>query len=213
MHRGNRRSYGVDRSIGYIGMAQYEFRWGHHKDDYFAAVPRALADQRAVFDQSFDAVARFIDVLADVWEAPVTVAADDGRPYFAGIIRFAGGGIALHADYAPFNMPGYSVASINAQLAWNLFVEAPEQGGVTTIYNAPRTPTMTGSEPPKSYGLSREEMSGIEQATYCPRAGDVVLFNSRNPHEVSAAVPAGQGRLQVGSFAGLMPDGSLGLFA
>ena len=29
MRLGNQRTYGVDRPIGYIGMAQYEFRWGH----------------------------------------------------------------------------------------------------------------------------------------------------------------------------------------
>lgn len=214
MRGGNLRSYGVDREIGYIGLAQYEFRWGKDKKDYFAAVPKAFADQHAVFAQSFDAMARFVDTLQAVWPAPVKLAEDEYGPYFAGIIRFASGGIDLHADYAPYNMPGYAVAEITSQLAWNLFVEAPATGGVTTVHNSPWTPTMQGDEPPKSYGLPREDVEDAQTFAYRAVVGDVVIFNSRNPHEVS---PGGggdaQGRLQIGSFVGRRRDDALVLFA
>ena len=214
MRGGNLRSYGVDREIGYIGLAQYEFRWGKDKKDYFAAVPKAFADQRAVFAQSFDAMARFIATLQAVWPAPVTLAEDEYGPYFAGIIRFASAGIDLHADYAPFNMPGYAVADITAQLAWNLFVEAPTTGGVTTVHNSPWTPTLQDDAPPKSYGLPREDVASAETFDYRAAVGDVVIFNSRNPHEVSPGGAAEtQGRLQIGSFVGRRPDDALVLFA
>ncbi len=214
MRGGNIRSYGVDREIGYIGMAQYEFRWGKDKRDYFAAVPKAFADQRAVFARSFDPMTRFIDTLQGVWPAPIGLAQDEYGPYFAGIIRFATGGIDLHADYAPFNMPGYAVADITSQLAWNLFVEAPATGGVTTVHHSPWTPAMRDDTPPKSYGLPREDVAGAETFDYCAVAGDVVIFNSRNQHEVS---PGGggdaRGRLQIGSFVGRQRDDALVLFA
>ena len=72
---------------------------------------------------------------------------------------------------------------------------------------------MTSDVPPKSYGLVREHMHDIESFTYRARVGDVVIFNSRNPHEVSPGAPAGEGRLQVGSFVGRMPNDALVLFA
>ena len=46
------------------------------------------------------------------------------------------------------------------------------------------------------------------------RVGDVVIFNSRNPHEVSPGGAAEtQGRLQIGSFVGRRRDDALVLFA
>lgn len=201
--------------VGYIGMAQIEYRWGRQKGDYFAAVPDAYRDQRFVFDRSFDPVERLIGKLAEVWDAPVQVAREEEYgDYFAGIIRLASKGIGLHADYAPFNTPGYAIDRITAQLGWNLFVEASGSGGVTTVHHAPWTPAMDGTEPPQSYGLSRDAVAGAESFQYRPAAGDVVLFNSRNPHEVSAAgSDAESGRLQVGSFIGRMPDQTLVLWA
>ncbi len=214
MRNGRLRHYGVDRPIGYIGMAQYEYRWGHDKKDYFDAVAEANADQKDVFDRSFDPMERLISTLQSVWSAPVKIAEDEYGPYFAGIIRFASEGIALHADYAPFNMPGYSVDAIDAQLGWNLFVEAPDAGGVTKIYNAPWAPEMKDDEPPQSYGLYSGDFEGVESFEYSAAVGDVVLFNSRNPHEVSAGQGVGEeGRLQIGSFVGRVSDQSLVLFS
>ena len=214
MRRGQMRYYKVDHPVGYIGMAQYEYRWGHNKKDYFDAVAKANADQKDVFQRSFDAMARLIDTLQSIWPAQVMVAEDEYGPYFAGIIRFASEGIALHADYGPFNMPGYSVDKVDAQLGWNLFVEAPKAGGVTTIYNAPWTPEMADNEPPQSYGLSLDDHIEIETFNYSAAVDDLVLFNSRNPHEVSAGQGTSEGgRLQIGSFIDRMPDHSLVLFS
>lgn len=214
MRSGRKKEYGVDRPIGYIGIAQYEFRWGHTKQDYFDAVPQAYADQRIVLERSFDAMARFINTVSASWNGQVKIAEEEARPYFAGILRFASSGIGLHADFAPYNMPGYAVANTTAQLAWNLFVEAPAHGGVTTVYNAPWSPEIDRGNPPQSYGFTRDAVAGAETFEYRPVVGDVVIFNSRNPHEVSAGdAESKDGRLQIGSFIGLMPDRSLVLFA
>lgn len=210
MRAGSRKSYAVDTPIEYIGISQYEFRWKHGKKDYFDAVPKAFADQKYVFDRAFDPMSRLVDIFAGSWPVPLELAQDEYGPYFAGIIRFASSGIGLHADFAPFNMPGYAVANINAQLAWNLFVESPQTGGITTVHNAPWTPEIEPGVPPKSYGLPPESVAGCETFQYAPTPGDVVLFNSRNPHEVSPGQSAsGRGRLQIGSFIGRLPNQKL----
>lgn len=79
---GPMKYYSVARRIGYIGMAQYEYRWNTPKKRYFEA--------------------------------------GLGR-YFAGIVRSASEGVALHADFAPFNSPAYCIGQIDTQLGWNFF--------------------------------------------------------------------------------------------
>ena len=92
--------------VGYIGMAQVEYRWGHQKAEYFEAAERAWRDWHDVIDNAWNPLERLIQVLADVSGKPVGVAEETGfgRP-FAGIIRKASNGIGRHSDFAPFNAP------------------------------------------------------------------------------------------------------------
>ncbi|HLV77755.1 MAG TPA: hypothetical protein VKY53_07540 [Marinobacter sp.] len=206
MQKANIKTYGKV-AVGYIGMAQVEYRWDKSKQDYFADVKSAYNDQQYVFDNSFNPMERLIERLSECWDGAVGIANEpDFGDYFAGIIRFASKGIALHADYAPFNSPGYAIEKVDSQLGWNLFVEVPSGGGVTTVHNAPWTPEMTGGTPPPSYGLDRSVVEGAETFDYAPGKGDVVIFNSRNPHEISPGeVGSDQERLQIGSFIGRLP--------
>jgi hypothetical protein len=208
---GNMKYYSVAKRIGYIGMAQYEYRWNRPMSDFFDAVPAATADLRWVIARSFDPVDRLIRTLHNVYPAAIGPAREPRfGEYFAGIIRSASEGVDLHADFAPFNSPTYSIARIDSQLGWNFFAEELKSGGETTVHNAPWTPSMTPGEIPKSYGLDRSIVAGAPSFTYKPTAGDVVIFNSRNPHEIVGGVPfPGRDRISIGSFIGRMPDRSL----
>ena len=212
---GEIKYYSVTPPVGYIGMAQYEYRWDRPRADYFGDVAAANAKLRRVLDASFDPIARLVDILAGVLDAPVGIGVEAGLgPYYAGIVRIASQGITLHADYAPYNSPAYSIARIDAQLGWNFFAEDLAEGGTTTVHNAPWSPKIVAGEIPQSYGLPRDCIAGARSFTYAPTAGDVVLFNARNPHEVAGG-PADQGRdrIGIGSFIGRMPDRSLMLWS
>lgn len=209
VHAGALRYYAVEPPVGYIGMAQYSYRWGRSRSDYFADVPAAFADQRAVFDASFDPLARVIASLAANWPAEVGIAHEAGLgDYFAGIIRVANAGIRLHADFAPFNAPGYSVASIDAQIGWNIYFEMPGAGGDTVVVNAPWTPTPIGDQPPPSYDLDLRESERAQHHVFTPQVGELVLFNVRNPHQVlpAATTETERSRISIGAFVGRMPD-------
>lgn len=118
--QGNIKYYNVAKRIGYIGMAQYEYRWDRPKSDYFDAVKLANADLAEVTARAFDPVQRLIDTLSAVYPHKVGAAEEPGMGrYFAGIIRLASEGVDLHADFAPFNTPDYSIRDIDAQLGWN----------------------------------------------------------------------------------------------
>lgn len=211
--RGKVKAYSVGRRIGYIGMAQYEYRWGRPKADFFAAVPAANRELQEVLSASFDPVRRLMDTLRGVWPAPVEIAREPMGEYFAGIIRFASEGVDLHADWAPLNAPGYAVGAVDGQLGWNFFAEELAEGGLTTVHNAPWDPDVEPGDIPPSYGLDPAVVAGAPCITYRPTAGDVVLFNTRNPHEICGG-PTGQGdRISIGSFVGRMADRRLVLWS
>jgi hypothetical protein len=200
--------------VGYIGTAQVEYRWGRSKADYFTACAKAWQDWHFVVDRSWDPQARIMQMLRDLTGKAVAVAEEPGEGLcFSGIIRKASRGAGRHVDFAPMNTPGWHLANVEAQLGWNLFFEAPVVGGETTIWNKPwNVCAEAGKEPPMSYGLGNDAIEGAESWTYKAVAGDVVIFNTRNPHEVAAGKD-GRDRLQIGSFIGRMPDGSFVLWS
>ena len=212
---GRMQYYNVADRIGYIGLAQYQYRWSRTRDEFLADVPQAQADVQAVFDAAaFDPLQRVMALLQAHWPAPVDVAREDGRPYFAGIIRSTCDKIDLHVDWAPVNSPDYRIGAIDGQVGWNFFAEELLSGGHTTVYNNPWDPALLPGEIPQSYGLPRSLTQGVPAFTYRATAGDLVLFNTRNPHEIApgTAHPGGS-RVSIGSFVGRMPDRSLVLWA
>lgn len=212
---GRMQYYNVADRIGYIGLAQYQYRWTKTKEEFLSDVTQAQADVQSVFDAAkFNPLQRMIELLRAHWTAPVGMASEDGRPYFAGIIRSTSDKIDLHVDWAPINSPDYAIGAIDGQLGWNFFAEELASGGHTNVYNRPWNPEIIAGEIPKSYGLDRELTQNSPCFTYRPTAGDVVLFNTRNPHEIApgTAQPGGS-RVSIGSFIGRMPDTSLALWA
>jgi hypothetical protein len=208
--------YNVERRIGYIGLAQYQFRWDRPKSDFFDAVKVANEDLADVVERaSFDPQQRLIDALRVVYPHAVGIAEEpEFGAYFTGIIRIASDGVALHADYAPYNAPHYAIGNIDAQLGWNFFAEQTREGGITTVHNEPWNPEFVQGEIPKSYDLSPEIVEGAPSFDYAPTTGDIVIFNTRNPHVISPGVPEpGIDRVSIGGFLGRMPDRSLVMWA
>lgn len=79
--------YDVADHIGYIGLAQYQYRWNKTKQAFLGDVPKAQADVQSVFDTAgFNPLQRMTELLRRHWPNTVDVAREDGQPYFAGII-------------------------------------------------------------------------------------------------------------------------------
>lgn len=207
--------YSVARKIGYIGLAQYEYRWDRPKADYFKDAELAYQQQQALISRSFDAVQRFIDTLQQYADGTVRIASEAGLGrYYAGIARIAGEGVDLHADWAPLNSPTYEIARIDAQLGWNFYAEELISGGETIVHNAPWDPQCAPGEIPKSYGLDYAIVEGAPKFAFTPTKGDVVIFNTRNPHEIAGGTGGpGHTRISIGSFVGRMPNKDLVLWS
>lgn len=202
-----------DYQTGYIGLTHYNFRH-QPRQAYFDEVALAYEFRNKVIEKSFDPVQRVIDSLNQLTDNDVSVAQEaDGQHLYAGIIRNAGGGGALHADFAPFTAPDLVIGQINAQISWNLWVEHPRRGGETTVHHRPWTPAAQQSGIPEQYPLNASLVEGAETHVYRPEVGDVIFFNTRNPHEIAPGARGDKLRLQIGSFVGRLPQGDLILWS
>lgn len=205
--------YNIEKKVGYIGIAQIEYRWQENKNAYFDAVQPAQEAISKLFEATFDPRQRFIALLREVWNGSVAIAAEGERAYYAGIVRATTDGIGLHADWAPGNSYDYSIGQIDGQLGWNFFAEGVT-GGATTVYNAPWSAPGDVKERAESYNLPRKMVDGATEFVYQAIPGDVVLFNSRNPHEIAGGTATpGASRVSIGSFVGRMPSGALVLWS
>ena len=202
-----------DYQTGYIGLTHYNYRH-QPKSAYFDEVPQAYEFRGKVISRTFDPVQRMIDTLQSLTDHQVAIAEEsDGQRLYAGIIRNATGGGALHADFAPFTAPALVTGRINAQISWNLWVEHPSWGGETTVHHSPWTPDPSESGIPEQYPLDAALVEGVEKHVYYPSVGDAIFFNTRNPHEISPGANGDKPRLQIGSFVGRLPSGDMILWS
>ena len=126
-------------------------------------------------------------------------AKENEKNYFVGLMRQINSTALIHADYAPFDAPGWSIGEINAQLAWNLCVVEPESGGDCIVHNKKWEREDEALKQQNSYGYSREVVDNTEKFLIKVKVGDAYLFNSRNFHEVTKSSGT---RTTVSSFIG-----------
>lgn len=196
----------VEPPIGRIGITQFEYG-NTRKFDYFNAVKRATETYKKVASLSFDPLERLTEFLRYNVPNKVQVAYDNEAysHYFAGLIRHINIAL-LHMDFARLDAPNWEIGSITSQLAWNLYVKEPSQGGICKVYNRQWEPEDEKYKIPNSYGYDYSLVAGSEIKQNFPVIGDLVIFNSRNFHEV---LPAIGERITISSFIGKMPGGDI----
>lgn len=187
---------------------------GRGKDGYFALVDSSYADVGRLCEAAgFDPLARMIERLAAVWPAHVGVAVEPGHGrYFAGGVKTRTSSSHLHYDFAAHTAIGYAIGQITDQLGWNLYLEMPEGTGETITYRrqVPREGGKLGSGPGLALNLDRSFVEGAESFTFRPEIGEVVIINTRSPHDVVVGeVREGQWRAQASSFIGRLPNEDL----
>ncbi|KAL4877900.1 hypothetical protein BJY04DRAFT_121749 [Aspergillus karnatakaensis] len=211
-------SYGANvyPPIGKVGVTQFDNQ--NDKETYFASVPSALTLQnRFKTEANIDIIARVASYLSSVTNTPVrlareTIPSADGsgteqKSYFAGLLRLINSSALIHADYGPFDAPGWEIGSITAQLSWNILLREVE-GGECVIYRRfwqGKSDDERFRQPAPGYGYRRESVDGVECQVVKPERGELTLFNSRNFHEVRAVDVARGERYTVSSFIGVLP--------
>lgn len=195
--------------IGCVGITQFENQAS--KTNYFSNVDKARSLQKRFMEEAgVDVVGRVKALLQSIVPPglPVRLAQEDGKSYFAGLLRLINSSALIHADYGPFDGPGWEIGAIKAQLTWNILLKEV-RGGESVVYNR----FWKGKEDDdkyrdvtKSYGYSRDVIDGCESKKIAPIVGQIALFNPRNFHEVLAIEnPEKVSRYTFSSFIGYLP--------
>lgn len=175
--------------------------------DYFPQAEQSFLLYKQLVDQSgVDPVHILMDTLQQVTGRSVEVAQQEGNRYFFAIARELNHSVLLHADYAPFIPRHWSISQVVAELAWNIYLTDPGEGGDCVVYDRfwqlEDDQHIIGS----TYGYDPVVVSHCPSSQFKPKPGRLVLFNCRNFHAVEAA---SQPRVAIGGHIGLMPDGTL----
>lgn len=201
---------GVEPRIDRMGCTVFEYD-AVGKGDYFAASRLAAEARDRLFLVSFDPLDMMIRLLSGNTGRRTSVAKSRaGQSYYAGLFRRIVQGTKLHVDYAPAEQRGWEICDVKHQLTWNLYLKVDGgSSGHTTVYCRQWRPEDNRFKE-GSYGFNREVVAGSEHATFQPAVGEVVLFNTKNYHEV---VPSLGDRITVTSAIGETSQGDLILWS
>ncbi|QSJ20403.1 2OG-Fe(II) oxygenase [Nostoc sp. UHCC 0702] len=196
----------VEPPIAKIGINQFEYI-NASKSGYFDGVQKAKTTYNQITSSSFDPLQRLTTILRQNVSTKVEIAYENEvyGYYFAGLIRHINIAL-LHIDFAQLDAPDWKIGNVTSQLVWNLHVKAPSTGGVSKVYNRQWQPDDEKYKILGSYGYDYSLVANSEVKHNIPVTGDLVIFNSRNFHEV---VPAIGERITISSFIGKMPGGDL----
>ena len=158
----------------------------------------------------YDPLRICLERIGEAWGAPVGPARIGGREVLAGTIRQSDGGLRVHFDEVAREFPhGLFDQRLLAQLAINVYLTMPDEGGETTIWR--RTWTPADEEARIGFGYDRRVVDGVQAVTVRPAPGDTLVFNPRFYHAVA---PGEFGRrVSVAMFLGLAADGSIAVWS
>jgi hypothetical protein len=136
----------------------------------------------------------------------VTAATIKGRAVFGGTLREINEGALIHYDEVVREYPaGVFDQHVTAQLAFNLWVLGPAEGGATTIWRRRWQPC--DEQHREHYGFRRGVVESSQQVSLRPTTGDALLFNPANMHAVQPN--PGSRRIAFAFFLGLTTTGNL----
>jgi hypothetical protein len=172
------------------------FRFKHDTGEYFARVEGFERLERPRLFEEVDVPKRFKDALQAALPPHVSVfrarSTALGRDLSECIVREL---LAAprHTDWIRAEMPHFdAVSRLTDQFAWNVYISTGTSGGYTQVY--------------ATEDRSKMGPNTAADVSVRPEPGDLMLFRSRNVHEVT---PAEGDRLTVSGFWGPRDDGHI----
>lgn len=189
--------------IGRIGITQFE-AYQKPKDYYFDKVGEAFSKTDSIYAYaSINVIDRLITLLQTHSPLEVKIPEEStGEKYFCGLFRYIQKAF-LHFDFAGYDAKDWDISNIRSQIAWNTYIKVPERGGDNIVYERTWDESL-GSQYylpgcSGSYGFKHDIIEEKRFHKIKPILGDLLLFNSRNFHEVEES--SGE-RLSISSFMG-----------
>jgi hypothetical protein len=121
-------------------------------------------------------------------------------------VRELNNSVLLHTDYAPALPPHWSISEIKSELAWNIYLTDPGEGGECRVYNCPWQPEYDHHLIGETYAYDPMVVEDAPLVALKPMVGRLIIFNSRNLHDVTAA---SQSRVAIGGHFGAHSNGNV----
>lgn len=175
-------------SIGRIGMAFYEAEnQPPRMADYFESVFENIDELRKRCAPYVSPIDLFRCVLDEVWPAGAHIETLYGRKMYVGLSRVVKPGVtflAHHDIFAKDAPDSFHAHSLQAQMAANVYLSMPSEGGALQIWDSELSPAAFDEIRGDSYGID-PALLGEATLEVRPNPGDLILFNSRRMHAVT----------------------------
>lgn len=176
-------------------------------EEYFSAAEGSIQEYKKLCDETkLYPDKKMMDLLEQHLQKEVVVASQDGKYYSHVIIRDLKSSALLHADFAAFIPNYWSISNITAEFAWNIYLSDAGKGGECIVYNKPWEKEDDKYIMDNTYGYDHTIVKDKEYAKIYPTQGSLVLFNSRNFHEVKSSENS---RISMGGHIGLTKTGEI----
>ncbi|KAJ8123797.1 hypothetical protein ONZ43_g338 [Nemania bipapillata] len=137
-------------------------------------------ERRFKAEADIDILGRVATLLEEATGLETRIAREDGRAYFAGLLRAVKDYIQIHSDYAPYDGTDWEIGKITSQLTWNILLRQVP-GGDTIIYDRQwQGESDEGFR--KAFPRYAYEPSGVQGSVFKALTaieGDLTFFNSR----------------------------------
>lgn len=150
----------------------------------------------------FDLFERVVTYLNPFLDRDIQVPGIGSLRYSPVVVRDLSSGVLAHADFAPYDGPDWQIKTVMEQIAWNVYLTDPGEGGETIIYEHQWSDEDTLDD--HSYGI--ETFNKPEKSRFSVCSGRLALFNSLNFHSVNQSTCP---RIAVGGLLGLTSSGDI----
>ena len=179
-----------------LGISQYEQGVRVSKDNYFNLARRLDPEFAQIYARSFSPIQRLIDQLKKKGFDSAIMSEPGMGNYFAGNGKLRNGYSPVHVDFAPQDSASWAIAKAFAQLAWNLYLRVPAEGGELLLWDKHWRPEDDRYQVDGNYYYDEAVVRDARMVRLSVSPGEVIIINSRNYHAVSQA----RDRLAFGSF-------------
>ena len=202
------RSQSIEQ-VTRLGISQYEQGLNVSKENYFSLARQFDKEFSGIFSFSFSPVERMIHILREcTFDADIMSESGFGD-YFAGTGKMRNGYSPIHADFAAQDSLGWEIVNAHTQLAWNLYLQIPDEGGELLLWDKLWEPEDDIHQVSHSYYYDEAVVRDTEMMRAKVTQGQVLLINSRNFHAVSES----NDRLAFGSFISVFEKNQLRLWS
>lgn len=180
--------YDNARLISRVGKSFFETETPESRKHYFAKSIQWIREMRELCEPMLTPIDKLRLALDEAWPSGATLASMEGDRLFAGLARiFKRGSFSeIHQDNLLWDAPHSNFSrELTAQFAANTYLKMPNNGGALNLWRTELSKEQYDQwKNEGSYGLNSCFLPPPD-ITLVPKVGELIIFNSRRPHEVT----------------------------